>query len=74
MPFGGLGVLERSLLGEWARCRMDRARRRWGGSGGGTLIAGDTRDDAREDATMALESASSLIPVDSFNRLDVLDL
>jgi hypothetical protein len=74
MPFGGLGVLERSLLGECARCRMDRARRRWGGSGGGILLAGDARDVAREDATMALDSASSLILAESFSKLDVLDL
>lgn len=40
---------------------MDRARRRWGGSGGGTLIDGDARADARDDAIIALERASSLM-------------
>lgn len=60
MPLGGLGVRERSL-GEVPRCRMERARRRWGGSGGGTLIDGDARADARDEATIALDRASSLI-------------
>jgi hypothetical protein len=40
---------------------MDRARRRWGGSGGGTLMDGDARAEARDEATIALESASSLM-------------
>lgn len=51
---------------------MDRARRRWGGSGGGTLIDGDARADARDEATIALERDSSLIPPDSSMMLGAL--
>jgi hypothetical protein len=51
---------------------MDRARRRWGGSGGGTLIEGDARAEARDEATMALDRASSSIPVESFMKLGAL--
>jgi len=51
---------------------MDRAGRRWGGSGGGTLIDGDARADARDDATIALERDSSFIPMGSSMMLGVL--
>lgn len=72
MLFGGLGVLDRSLL-EWCgKCRMDRAPRRCGGSGGGALIDGDARVDAREEAIIALERDSSLMPIESSIMLEVL--
>lgn len=65
MPLGGLGVRDRSLLGECANCSIDRdrARRREGGGGGASFVAGDARADAREDATIAFERASSSMPV-----------
>lgn len=65
MPLGGLGVRDRSLLGECANCSIDRdrARRREGGGGGASFVVGDARADAREDATIAFERASSSIPV-----------
>lgn len=75
MPFGGLGVLERSLFGEGASCcrrDRDRARRRCGGGGGASLDTGDARADAKDEATMALDRASSLMPFDSCTTLELL--
>lgn len=72
MLLGGLGVLDRSPLGEFPRCKNERARRRWGGSGGGTLMDGDARTDARDEATMASERASSPMPMGSSIRLRLL--
>lgn len=75
MPLGGLGVLERSLFGDGASCckrDRDRARRRCGGVGGANLDTGDARADANEDATMALERASSPMPPDSWIALELL--
>lgn len=74
---GGLGVLDISLLGECDVncCKRDRDRaRRRGGGVGANLDAGDgdARADAREEATMALERASSLIPFESCSKLEVL--
>lgn len=74
MPLGGLGVLDRSLVGVCARCNIDRARRRCGGGGGGIFVVGEARDDARDDATMAVDRASSLMPLDSSMRLELLVL
>ena len=51
---------------------MDRAPRRCGGSGGGALIDGDARADAREEAIIALERDSSLMPMESSIMLEVL--
>lgn len=70
IPLGGLGVLDTLSLGECANCKRDRARRRRGGAGG-TLVTGDARVDAREEATMALESASSSIPPTSSMALEL---
>lgn len=72
MLFDGLGVLDRSVLDWCAKCRMDRAPRRCGGSGGGTLIDGDARADARDEAIIALESDSSLMPMESSIMLEEL--
>lgn len=72
MLFGGLGVLDRSLLDWCAKCKMDRAPRRCGGGGGGALIDGDARADARDEAIIALERDSSLIPIESSIMLEVL--
>lgn len=72
---GGLGVLDISLLGEWDVncCKRDRDRaRRRGGGVGANLDTGDARADAKEEATMALERASSLIPFESSNKLELL--
>ena len=51
---------------------MARAPRRWGGSGGAGLGDGDARDDASDEAIIALERDSSLIPRESSIRLEVL--
>lgn len=51
---------------------MDRAPRRCGGSGGGALIDGDARADARDEAIIALERDSSLMPIESSIMLEVL--
>lgn len=72
MLLGGLGVLDSSLLDWCAKCRMDRAPRRCGGSGGGVLIDGDARADARDEAIIALERDSSLMPIESSIMLGVL--
>lgn len=72
MLFGGLGVLDRSLLDWCAICKMDRAPRRCGGTGGGALIDGDARAEARDEAIIALERPSSLIPMESSIVLEVL--
>lgn len=74
MPLDGLGVRDRSLLGECANCNIDRdcARRREGGGGGASFVAGDARADAREDATIASERASSSIAPGSFGVLELL--
>lgn len=50
----------------------ERARRREGGTGGGSFVAGDARADARDEATMAFERASSPIPPVSFVALELL--
>lgn len=73
MPLGGLGVRDRSLFGECANCNIDRdrARRREGG-GGGSFVAGDARADAREDATIASDRASSSMAAGSFVALELL--
>jgi hypothetical protein len=64
IPLGGLGVRDRSLLGECANCSIDRDRaRREGGGGGASFVAGDARADAKDDATIAFERASSSMPV-----------
>jgi hypothetical protein len=44
---------------------MDRAPRRWGSGGGIPRIDGDARVDARDEAIMALERASSLMAMES---------
>jgi hypothetical protein len=53
---------------------MDRdgARRREGGRGGASFVVGDARADARDDAIIAFERASSSIPPGSFNALELL--
>lgn len=73
IPLGGLGVRDRSLWGEWVKFKSDRerARRRWGG-GGGTFVTGDARADAREEATIALERASSVMLPESSTVLELL--
>ena len=71
IALGGLGVLDGSPLGECATCSIDRARRRRGGVGG-ILVTGDARDDASDEATMALERASSFMPPISLTALELL--
>lgn len=73
IPLGGLGVRDASLVGECVKCRIDRARpRRRVGGGGGTTVVGDALADAREEATMALERLSSLMPPESSTALELL--
>lgn len=73
IPLGGLGVRDCSLAGECVKCNIDRARaRRRVGGGGGTSVVVDALADAREDATMALERASSSILPNSSTVLELL--
>lgn len=73
MPLGGLGVRDVSLVGECVKCNIDRARpRRLVGGGGGITVEGDALADAREEATMALDRASSLMPPMSSTALELL--
>jgi hypothetical protein len=74
MPLDGLGVRDRSLWGECANCNIDRdcAPRREGGGGGGSFVAGDARADAKDDAIIAFERASSSMPPVSFVALELL--
>lgn len=57
MPFAGLGVRDSSWLGWWNRECL--AWRRGGGSGGGFIGEG-ARDEAREEATIALARESTV--------------